>query len=278
MKMAPRALALFVSSCLAGEAATAANSAPQVSIPLKEAPAGRLAPDRLIRICSRLPVPCNPASTRAYLASLAGPRTVYLIDGTKPMLVALNAEVPDDPGLARQWDFSAYRHSLPAVSGDLAAEPLQLYPALYAVDGNRYAVALVGTVQEMYSGGGATFQVADFIGLSGDGEGSALATSWTVVYATIPFSCHKTVRACFSEKERKASHHCLEESSGYLTIQHASAPGSAGPWAFTWNESNWPPHVDKTKSRQDRRPFTLPPRRKPAELPDGVSFCGGPAS
>lgn len=243
--------------------ACAGNVSTRVSIPLKPVHADQPAATFSATICARLPTPCDPATSRVYTADARW----YLIDASKPMLVALDAKAPDNPGLARYWDFSAYHHTYAALADAESEEPWQLYPALYALDGGRYAAAVVATLREAYAGGGASFEIADFVALDGGKPGEAFA--WKAVYATVPFACSKTVRACFSEQEHKSSKHCLEESSGYLTLQ------ASNPWTFIWHESDWPAHVDKARTQQQRQHFKP---RSDGQLPPEAPFCGGPQS
>ncbi|MGR8934499.1 MAG: hypothetical protein ACU837_08955 [Gammaproteobacteria bacterium] len=239
----------------------------RVSIPLKPVPADEPAAALPATICARLPTPCDPASSRVYTSNALESVGWYLIDASKPMLAALDAKAPDDTGLARYWDFSAYRHAYAALADAEAEEPLQVYPALYALGGGRYAAAVVATLREAYAGGGASFKIADFVALDGGKPGEAVA--WKVLNATVPFACSKTVRACFTEQEHKRSKHCLEESSGYLTLQ------ASNPWSFIWHESDWPAHVDKSRRRHQRRHFKP---RSDGQLPPEASFCSGPQS
>lgn len=209
-------------------------------------------------VCPRLTNPCDAKTTQVYLAPPSATTAWYLIDSSKPMLVALDAKSPTDPALARQWDFSAYRHSYVA---DTTVEPLKIYPALYALGGGRYAIAVLSTLVESYAGGGATYEVADIVAL--DEHAPTAATPWKIAYATLPFACHKSLRACFSPQERQP---CLEQYEGVLLVQ-----GPPEAWHLSWKETHWLPHV---KQSQTRRQAFFPPAD--GRLPVEVSFCGGP--
>lgn len=165
---------------------------------------------------------------------------------------------PDRP--ARQWDFSGYKHSNPPEE-----EPFAIYPALYRVDGTRFAVALVSRFAESYSGGGATFEMADFPILDEAGERG----KYTVAYAGVPFACNKTVRACFSARDEKNSATCHDETSGYLTLSYSPAPAS---WSFFWHETERPAHASQKSASI---PFDVSPAAQAYKLPPGVPFCGG---
>ena len=66
----------------------------------------------------------------------------------------------------QRWDFSDYAPAEREL-GDGTAPPLDIYPALYPLGGDRFAVAVLGGWSEMYSGGGGSWQDADFVGFFG---------------------------------------------------------------------------------------------------------------
>jgi hypothetical protein len=175
------------------------------------------------------------------------------------MLVALDAAALEHVETAREWDFSGREHSQPP-SADLGGEPepVALYPALYPVGERGLAVALISHSNEAYSGGGATFDYADFVTLEG-----------TPVFETVPFACSKMIRACFREEEYAKSSHCHDEWTGYLSIRY----GAAGIQSFVWHETEWPAH--QTTTQGDVTPFRMTATGPEPPIPGGVSFCGG---
>src|SRR5690606_9576597 len=82
------------------------------------------------------------------------------------------------------------------------AKPLEIHPALYPAGPGLWAVAVLTRGREGYSGGGAEFVTADFVRL--EPEAAEVGASQRL-YASVPFSCSKIVRACFTEKEYKTS-------------------------------------------------------------------------
>jgi hypothetical protein len=113
-------------------------------------------------------MPCNPESTTAYVTSEAPQGKIYLIDTEGPMLAVWEALEMNNAPQVCQRDFSNYRHSYPPVTDGSDPARLQIYPALYPFGNEGVAVAIVSVSQEIYSGGGADFYVADFVLLSSD--------------------------------------------------------------------------------------------------------------
>jgi hypothetical protein len=260
---------------IAASAATLAQpTAPARAIAFKP---GTLADAQVAAFCAKLATPCNAPTTRAWIANASALGTTFLIDSSRPMLVAVR-----DGSAGQSWDFAGYAHSQPTRdtgAGD-TREPLELFPALYPAVNAQYAVALVRNLRESYSGGGAGFAYADFVVLRADGKYAP-----TPLYAGVPFSCSKMIRACFSERDYKTSRHCHDEMNGYLTIQFPAragdVPGESG-WTFFWHQSDWPANVTKSHARRTQTRFVLPANNMKsmnganASLPPNVSFCGAP--
>ena len=260
-------LAGFITLCGAAPAPDTLNA-----VVLKPAHEARVSKGLIKSICAGLSTPCNPTSTSAFISHPVSQSKIYLIDANRPMLVIWEAPSPNNASNAHYWDFSTYRHSYPPVSDGGDPKPLEIYPALYPIGNDRFAVAIVSVSNEMYSGGGASFSVADFVALNDN------KTKHDVLYPSVPFSCSKMVRACFSEREYKTSRHCHDESSGYLTIQFPRQQNKG--WAFTWNEIDWPAHTSKAKEKRVRTPFSIPSNldgNERSKVLEKVPFCGGPA-
>jgi hypothetical protein len=172
------------------------------------------------------------------------------------------SEVAKSWQLVELHDFSAYVASLKKRDGGITPDARQsLAPALYPLADGKWAVALLNTVSEMYSGGGASFETADFVSLD----------DTKAVQVGVPFSCSKMIRACFSDKEYTTSKHCHDESNGVLRIHYGEATASGAPyaWTYTWLQSEWPhdkPHRATTTTRSE---FT-------EKTTSRVDFCSGP--
>ena len=189
-------------------------------------------------------------------------KKIYFIDNDNLTFMSVDLAGKNKISISGYWDFSSFQPSSPIPYDDRSK--ISIYPALYPVAEKTWALALVISYSEAYAGGGGWFQVADFVILKQDQSGVG---TYAVLYETIPFSCAKQLRACFSEEEHKKSPHCIEESSGILRIafsQEKKAPRFK--WQFTWEDWCWPAHVPETKSKGTSQRF------EPSER---VSFCGG---
>lgn len=253
------ASALLLALSFAGPALAAAPSA-QVFDAVRK-------PDALdaqwrTRLCALLPQPCDVQGL-----SLHRPRGAassdYVVLSSEPLAMA---RVKRNAGtnawqLDRLHDFSGYAASMKKENPERADTRLSLAPALYPLAEGKWAVAVLQTVSEGYSGGGASFDTADFVPLDG---GKA-------VHEGIPFSCSKMIRACFSEKEYKTSKHCHDESSGSLRIAYdePAKPGAPYGWQYTWLQSEWPQNEPRSATTTTRIQFT-------AKTTERAAFCGGP--
>lgn len=239
-----------------------------------------MAAAQVAALCAKLATPCNATTTQAWAGAPTTWASALLIDAARPMLAVLR---PD--GSVRAWDFADYAPTRSSRS-TTERERLEIYPALYPAPGGHYAIAVVRNHMEGYSGGGAGFSYADFVVLNTESPNAAGATNegkpYTLLYAGVPFSCSKMVRACFSEREYQTSRHCHDEVQGHLTIQfptRASRATADAGWTFFWHETTWPAHVTKAHARRTQTRFTLPagtPAPSEPALPRGVRFCGGP--
>ncbi len=215
------------------------------------------------RLCALLPQPCNVQQLGLYRAR-GGTPADYVVLSAEPLAMARVKRGAEPKGwqLDRLNDFSAYVASLKKEDSEGARDTrLSLAPALYPLAEGQWAVAVLHTVSEMYSGGGASFDTADFVPL----EGGKPAQEG------IPFSCFKMIRACFSEKEYKTSKHCHDESNGSLRIAYGAAakPGAPYDWQYTWLQSEWPQNEPQRATSTTRIRFT-------AKTTERADFCGGP--
>lgn len=213
------------------------------------------------RLCAALPQPCKPQGLRLYRSRDAAPQE-YVALAEAPLAMARVQRGPGGAWTVQQLhDFTGYRHS----KTDRDDARLSLAPALYPLAEGRWAAALVSSIGEMYSGGGASFSTADFVPVTGPGARAVAA------HAAVPFGCSKMVRACFSEKEYKTSAHCHEEAWGSLRIAYGtpSRPGSDYAWRYTWLQSEWPAHRRQSATTRSVTRFT-------DGGGDAAPFCGGP--
>lgn len=254
------ATALLALSTLGAHAASPAPAA-RLFDPVKDADA-RLGPAWRTQACALLPQPCEAASLQLVRERGEARPDAYVLLARTPLARAELRRTADGWVLGALRDFSGYRHQgvEPGVEGELS-----LSPALYPLGEGRWAVAVLATVSEMYSGGGARFDRADFVPLD------APSASTRAVHADVPFYCSKMVRACFSEKEYKTSPHCHDESTGSLRIAYGAAARASGDyrWDYTWIETTWPAHRKPSAATRVATRFT---DGRAGEVP----FCGGP--
>ncbi len=257
----PAAKICFLWLALCGFHAASAAPSIRAAIAFVPAPADRINSKAIKEVCEGLPAaPCNPGTTRAWVgrgASIQDP--IYLVDDSGPRLIALDTADPLDPTKSRSWDFSSYEHSISANEQENPRR-LSIYPALYPVGTREYAVAIIRHFSEMYSGGGATFEIADFVALNSTGEGS-------MIYGSVPFSCNKMIRSCFAEKDYKDKlGNCHDTYTGSLRVNISSLPTLDPSWRFNWIQDG------------QATPFSVPYTQSlTSEWP--VSFCeGGPVN
>lgn len=190
-----------------------------------------------------------------------------------PGLLRLTRAGPGRWTIEQAWSFADHQPAV-APSADLGGEPepLKLFPALYPLGPGRWAVALVSSQTESYSGGGASFETADFVSLTPGGP-----DGWPP--QGVPFSCSKMVRACFSEREYRTSKHCHDEYAGALRFAAQPEPGADYRWTLTWRETDWPAGAAKaspTRSVAASLGVGDSPAARKARL-DAFPFCdGGP--
>jgi hypothetical protein len=215
------------------------------------------------RLCALLPQPCDVQQLGLYRPRGATPGD-FVVLSAQPLAMARVKRTTDAKGwqLDRVYEFPAYAESVRKEDNAGAPETrLSLAPALYPLAEGKWAVAVLQTVSEMYSGGGASFDTADFVPLE-DGK---------AVHEEIPFSCFKMIRACFSEKEYKTSRHCHDESNGSLRIAYGEAakPGGLYDWQYTWLQTEWGQNEPQSAAVSSRIRFT-------AKTTERAGFCGGP--
>jgi hypothetical protein len=263
--MRPHGLLLAVLGALAAHAAAAAPAAQPFDAVEKPE---RIDPQWRSALCALLPQPCDAPALRL-MRPRAAAADAYVVLADRPLAMARLTHTP-----AAGWtldtlhDFSDYRHSMADTTTDTGSadpQPLSLAPALYPLADGRWAAAVLWSVRESYSGGGASFRTADFVPVDGPQKAEALA------HAGVPFDCNQMIRACFSEKEYKTSPHCHDESTGSLRIAYAAAATAGGDyrWSYTWRQSDWAAHTPARNQRSTVTRFT-------DRGGEAAPFCGGP--
>jgi hypothetical protein len=208
-----------------------------------------------------------------YRAPGADPDNYYAILLSGPTLLTLSVDATKHWRVKEKWSLQGYAPTADDEVGDLAGPP-HLFPALYPLGPGDWGVALLTGHSEMYSGGGANVEVADFISLKAV---AASAQPAKPVYGGVPFSCSKMIRACFSEQEYKTSKHCHDEFTGALRIRYATAaPGTARHgWTFVWSETDWPQDTLQSKATHETSTLDIPPGGVFNPSSGAFPFCDG---
>ena len=123
--------------------------------------------------------------------------------------------------LTHQW------HMQLAPSEETARTSQYIFPKLFPMTENRYAIAQIDTFSEMYSGGGAGIERANFYELKDSGQKHRFIENY-------PFSFNRMIRACFSEQDYETSKgKCHDEDRLSLDIR----PLKPMVWQFRYRYS-----------------------------------------
>ncbi|WP_133239287.1 hypothetical protein [Microvirga sp. KLBC 81] len=232
----------------------------------------KLDPNWIMGLCNLPGLECNKVEEpKLYERKTATGAEYYAVMVNKT-ISRLVMRAPGQWEALNVWNLAKFP-APPKAEGAGDPRLLDIHPALYPVAPDLWAVAVLSNTSESYSGGGAAFKTADFVVL--DSKASEV-TEKQRLFAAVPFSCTKTVRACFSEKEYKKSPHCHDESTGFLALKFApSSTGGLHDWTATWHETVWPGGVPKTAQTTTRTVAVLKPGKQ-AVAPGMFPFCGGP--
>jgi len=212
-------------------------------------------------------------AARLYRAANLAPTDYYAILQSGPTLLTLSLDADKHWKVKERWSLRDYAPTAQPDSGD-RADPPRLFPALYPLGPGDWGVALLQSRSELYSGGGASVEVADFISLKAI---AASAQTTKPAYGGVPFSCSKMIRACFSEQEYKISKHCHDESTGSLRIRYAAAaPGAARHgWTFVWSQTDWPQDTPESKASHETSTIAIPPGGAFDTANGAFPYCDG---
>ncbi len=235
-----RLCGLFICA-MVGTSAHAGTHAPGVALrPLSRT---QFDTSRLVSLCQLQTPACDASATKAYVRNKVDDGFVYLIDTSKPMLIRVKRQAKNEAG--RSWNFAEHVPTFQTLEyiyqpdQDPWLSKPEIYPALYQLDANRWAIALTQSKRFMYSGGGGLNEAADFLELLTNGDRPG-PSEFKPVYLGVPFSSSNFTRSCFNKKDHAdLIHHrrlsCHDEKSTYLKIGFADTPPLHGPWRFTWH-------------------------------------------
>lgn len=233
----------------------------------------KLDPDWIMGICNLPGLECNKVEEPRLFERNTDTGAEYYAVMVNKTISRLVMKAPGQWQVLHRWNFENYPIN-PENNASDDARMIDIHPALYPVGPDLWAVAVLSTQREGYSGGGAEFVTADFVVLDPKMEDVGEKQK---AFAAVPFSCTKTVRACFTPKEYKTSPHCQAESSGYLTLKFApSSESKAYEWTATWHQTSWPAGVLKTAQTKTQTAAALKPGKE-AVAPGTFSFCAGDA-
>ncbi|QLI81697.1 hypothetical protein HZU75_09230 [Chitinibacter fontanus] len=207
-------------------------------------------PNLAAQLCPQISPPCDAADTQLF--QTANQRQ-FLLDSSKPALIELLASKPSIR-LGTYLDLSGYQHSW-AFEG----ATMSIYPVLYPVGKDDWAIAVLMSASWPYSGGGGSIDLADFLPFSPRQQPISADNAW---YQSVPFACSEMMRACFlvnGNDDYDKSPHCHDEYSGSLRIKYPDNPlPNRADWTFIWSEYRWPAHVPKTQAERHQKKLKLP--------------------
>lgn len=260
-------LALWLFLVLSG--AVQAQRKPSLEVPKAQPFTPVASPDNIdadwrSNLCALLPQPCEDKSVQIFQNKSANPSgNAYVVIASLPLVMANVERIDNTWRLVKLNDFRNYQHSQAEKEGRKDAY-MTLAPALYPLRPDQWAAAVLLTMTESYSGGGASLSVADFVALDPILKSPA-------VHAGIPFSCSRSIRACFSQKDYATSPNCHDETEGSLRISYGVSANSAAPyqWDYLWRETYWASFTRANAMKKSSQRFD-------DISAETVSWCGGP--
>lgn len=208
----------------------------------------------LSSICAQLQVPCYRAEAQLWQQS-SDDQIYYLIDQT-PQLVKLRIK-DSSYQVLDQWSFKNFQHSDQACEDESDTCSLVIYPAIYPLNQQEQAIAILSHGFSMYSGGGRSEKIADFVRLDSQGKYKTALTH-------IPFHRSEKIRACFTEQQYATSPHCQDEYWTELKIQFKDLKQTYYQWEFNYSDFTWEafqPEKDQTIVHHEKvlkMPFEQP--------------------
>jgi hypothetical protein len=234
----------------------------------------KLDPNWIMGMCNLPGLECNKVEVPRLFERKTDKSVEYYATLEGLALARLTMNAPGQWQLLNRWSFTNYPLTPRKDEEKGSTSQINMHPALYPVGPDQWAIAVLTDISETYSGGWASFTKADFVLL--DSKVADIGEKQRLL-ASIPFSCQKAIRACFSEKDYKTSANCHEESSGYLTLKVAlTSAGAIYDWTATWHETVRPGGTPKATQTKTQKVATLKLGAQGA-APD-FPFCeGGPA-
>lgn len=211
------------------------------------------------QICQQLQPQCS--SSKAFSSVKMNPSSIWVLanDQIVQFQKSQNAFKKQNT-----WRFK----QLNQVDAEGETDQYKLFPKLFPMDQNRYAVALLNQRTEGYSGGGAVIQRADFIELKHTGQTHQFITDY-------PFYFSQMIRACFSEEEYESSEgHCHDLYDLNLDIRVIKPMHWQLRYSYVTQIS--PASDSGEKSGKYRRNIEIDLNQTPKQLdlPEGWNYSG----
>jgi len=164
--------------------------------------------------------------------------------------------------LSKQWHINLSTQKEGTSDGQF------IFPKLFPMAQNRYAIAVIDSFSEMYSGGGANIERASFYELTDSGTTHQFISNY-------PFSFSRMIRACFSEQDYESSKgNCHDEDSLSLDIR----PLKPLVWEFRYRYSLGvsPASDSGEKSYKDSRNLNIDLNKAPEQpnIPETWNYAG----
>ncbi|MBJ8418937.1 hypothetical protein [Acinetobacter courvalinii] len=177
---------------------------------------GQLSSTEQTQLCEQVTDLCQQ---RTQWQSLKTPdQTLWLLSEGN---IAQFATSTTDFKLLKQWRIQL------AATEEMARSGQYIFPKLFPMEQSRYAVAVIDTFSESYSGGGAGIERASFYELKDSGQTHRFIENY-------PFHFYRMIRACFSEQDYERSKgNCHDEDGLSLDIR----PIKPMLWQFRYRYS-----------------------------------------
>ena len=210
------------------------------------------------KFCQQLAEFCQDRKPSTLYRVKGHPEQFYVIQNLKLVAIGLQQ---NNYKILNQWDFSKYQPLSQKsrwafqYEGD-EIENLSIFPTLFPISEQDYAVGIVQSWQEGYSGGGMFEEVVDFLQLKESGQ-------YQQVFQNIPLSMYRMIRACFSEAD-------YNESNGKCHDEYRLDTQIFYVKPYTWHvkyhyQADYSPASDSgTKSVSLRKSFILNDNRDDA--------------
>jgi hypothetical protein len=218
-------------------------------------------PSRVVH--ARVLVEDTSAAARRAIADTPGARLFraqndrkgagWLIDG-EALTVSRVIQTKGRLDVVRTWDFGALK-----LDDAEARSSRSLHPVLYPLGNGRFAMALLTRESTGYAGGGASWIWASFYELRDfSAPDEVVDGRLELLYAAVPFSCNKAIRACFTEEEYRSAKRCQETWDGVLRLRYTRTDSTGAlTLVAEWEERHAPGGMTKEKPDVTRTTISL---------------------